>query len=123
MREQSADSSHAARGLRAVILAGGKGTRLRPFTVNFPKPLVPVCDTPVLEVFLRYLLRHEINDVTLTLGHLSELIQAYLMHAKNLTQSFPLQYVNEEAQSGRAGSFSLISNLNNSLLVRNGDVL
>src|SRR3954447_3931382 len=123
MPEQSTDLSQAARGLRAVILAGGKGTRLRPFTVNFPKPLVPVGDTPVLEVLLRYLLRHEINDVTLTLGHLSELIQAYLLHAKNLSQSFRMQFVNEEAPSGTAGSLALISNLNDTFLVMNGDVL
>jgi NDP-sugar pyrophosphorylase family protein len=123
MDEQPADSSQAAHGLRAVILAGGKGTRLRPFTVNFPKPLVPVGDTPVLEVLLRYLLRHGINDVTLTLGHLSELIRAYLLHAKDLTKSFKLQYVNEEAPSGTAGSLADIPNLTDTFLAMNGDVL
>src|SRR5437588_7007008 len=62
---------------RAVILAGGKGTRLRPFTVNFPKPLVPVGDRPVLEHLLRHLMRSGITDITLALGHLAELIKAY----------------------------------------------
>ena len=74
----------AAAGLRAVILAGGKGTALRPFTVNFPKPLVPLGDMPVLEVLIRQLLTYEITDITLTLGHLAELVLAYFDHRKAL---------------------------------------
>jgi NDP-sugar pyrophosphorylase family protein len=70
--------------MRAVILAGGKGTRLRPFTVNFPKPLVPVGDKPVLEVLIDRLIQHDITDITLTLGHLAELVKAYFSHRKTL---------------------------------------
>ena len=67
----------AAKGLRAVILAGGKGVRLRPFTASFPKPLVPLDDMPIIEILMRRLVRFGITDITLTLGHLAELIKAY----------------------------------------------
>jgi len=60
-------NSHAA-GMRAVILAGGKGTRLYPFTVNYPKPLMPLGNTPVLEVLIGQLLSYQITDITPTLG-------------------------------------------------------
>ena len=58
---------------RAVVLAGGKGTRLRPYTVVFPKPLMPLGDKPVLEVLLRRLMKFGVRDVCLTLGHLGVL--------------------------------------------------
>jgi NDP-sugar pyrophosphorylase family protein len=86
----------ASKGLKAVILAGGKGTRLMPFTVNFPKPLVPLGDTPVLEVLLQRLIRYGITDVTLTLGHLAELIRAYFDHRHKLVKRLNLSYVQEE---------------------------
>jgi len=112
-----------AAGLRAVILAGGKGTRLAPFTVNFPKPLVPLGDTPVLEVLLLRLLRFGITDVTLTLGHLAELIKAYFYHRQQLVQQLNLQYVDEEEPTGTAGSLALVPNLTGTFLVMNGDLL
>ena len=76
----------AAAGLRAVILAGGRGTRLGPFSVSFPKPLVPLGDTPVLEVLIRRLVGHGITDITLTLGHLAELITAYFARRRRAGQ-------------------------------------
>jgi NDP-mannose synthase len=110
-------------GMRAVILAGGKGTRLRPFTVNFPKPLVPVGDQPVLELVMRYLLRHGIRDITLTLGHLRELIKAYFAHAERFSEMFDLSYVEEEQPTGTAGSLVSVPDLNDTFLVMNGDVM
>jgi NDP-mannose synthase len=74
----------AVAGLRAVILAGGKGTRLLPFTVNFPKPLVPLGDTLIVEVLINRLLAYHITDITLTLGHLAELVKAYFDRRKCL---------------------------------------
>src|SRR5512139_172348 len=85
----------AAAGMRAVILAGGKGTRLAPYTASFPKPLVPLGDVPVLEVLIRRLLQHGITDITLTLGHLAELIKAYLQHRRCLADQCELRYVVE----------------------------
>lgn len=123
LREPGGPIPGAANGLRAVILAGGKGTRLRPFTVNFPKPLVPLGDTPVLEVLLRRLIRFGITDVTLTLGHLAELVQAYFDHRKSLSQHLELQFVHEEVPTGTAGSLSLVPGLDSTFLVMNGDLL
>ena len=116
-------NTNAAAGLRAVILAGGKGVRLKPFTVNFPKPLVPLGDTPVLEVLIRRLMRAGINDVTLTLGHLAELTKAYFTHRQELTKQLNLRFVDEDEPTGTAGSLSLVPGLNETFLVMNGDLL
>jgi len=113
----------AAAGLRAIILAGGKGVRLHPFTINFPKPLVPLGDTPVIEVLMRRLLHAGITDITLTLGHLAELMKAYFQHRKQLVEQLRLRFVEEEEPTGTAGSLSLISGLKDTFLVMNGDLL
>lgn len=113
----------AASGMRAVILAGGKGTRLRPFTINFPKPLVPLGDTPVLENLIHQLLEFGISDITLTLGHLAELVQAYLTHRRSLTQRLNLNYVIEDEPTGTAGSLASVAGLDSTFLVMNGDLL
>jgi NDP-mannose synthase len=109
--------------MRAIILAGGRGTRLRPFTASFPKPLVPVGDTPVVELLIRSLLRHGIYDVTLSLGHLAELVQAYFQHRQRLLTKLNLTYVLEEQPSGTAGSLALVEGLTDTFLVMNGDLL
>jgi NDP-mannose synthase len=109
--------------MRAVILAGGRGTRLLPFTASFPKPLVPLGDTPVVEVLIRNLLRRGICDITLTLGHLAELVQAYFHHRQRLLSRLNLSYVVEEEPTGTAGSLSLVDGLDETFLVLNGDLL
>lgn len=113
----------AAAGLRAIILAGGKGTRLLPFTVNFPKPLVPLGDTPVVEVLIRRLIRYGITDVTLTLGHLAELVKAYFHHRRHLTEHLTLRYIEEEEPTGTAGSLANVPGLTDTFLAMNGDLL
>lgn len=113
----------SATGLRAVILAGGRGVRLRPFTVNFPKPLVPLGDEPILEVLLRRLLRFGVRDVTLSLGHLAELIKAFFDHRTELTKQLDLRYVEEDQPTGTAGSLALVPDLTETFLVMNGDLL
>ena len=112
-----------AAGLRAIILAGGKGTRLRPFTVNFPKPLVPLGEKPVIEILIQRLLNFGINDVTITLGHLAELVKAYFHHRKEFTRKFKLRYVEEQEPTGTAGSLAYVRGLNRTFLVMNGDLL
>ena len=113
----------AAKGMRAVILAGGKGVRLRPFTVNFPKPLMPLGDHPILEVLIRRLMAFGITDVTLSLGHLAELIKAYFHTHNRLTAQVRLRYVEEDEPTGTAGSLASVPDLDDTFLVMNGDVL
>lgn len=115
--------SGGANGLRAVILAGGKGVRLHPFTINFPKPLVPLGDRPVIEVLINGLLAAGIKDITLTLGHLAELMKAYFQHRKELVRRMTLRFVEEDKPTGTAGSLSLVSGLSETFLVMNGDLL
>jgi NDP-sugar pyrophosphorylase family protein len=117
------ERSGAAAGLKAVILAGGKGTRLHPFSVSFPKPLVPLGDKPVLEILIRRLLRFGVTDVCLTLGHLAELVKAYFGHRKHLLEEIHLRYVHEEEPTGTAGSLALVDGLDRTFLVMNGDLL
>jgi NDP-sugar pyrophosphorylase family protein len=113
----------AAAGLRAVILAGGKGTRLLPFTVNFPKPLVPLGDTPVIEVLINRFIQFNITDITLTVGHLAELVKAYFDRRKCLHEKIHLSYIDEQEPTGTAGSLAMVPDLNQTFLVCNGDLL
>ncbi len=113
----------SAAGLRAIILAGGKGARLKPFTVNFPKPLVPLGDKPILEILIRRLIQYSITDITLSLGHMAELIKAYFVCHHRLTEQFRLRYVEEEEPTGTAGSLALIPGLDSTFVVMNGDLL
>ncbi len=63
--------------MKAVILAGGKGTRLAPYTTILPKPLMPIGDMPILEIVIRQLAHHGVGDITLAVGYLAELLMAY----------------------------------------------
>lgn len=109
--------------MKAVILAGGRGTRLHPFTVSFPKPLMPLGETPVLEVLMQRLIQQGVTDMTLCLGHLAGLIQAYMDQRKSLTSQIKLSYVLEEEPTGTAGSLSLVPGLDETFLALNGDLL
>jgi NDP-sugar pyrophosphorylase family protein len=116
-------TTDSAAGMRAVILAGGKGVRLRPFTVNFPKPLMPLGDHPIVEVLIQRLVASGITDITLTLGHLAELIKAYFHTHHRLTNQIRLRYVEEEEPTGTAGSLASVPDLTETFLVMNGDLL
>jgi NDP-mannose synthase len=109
--------------MKAIILAGGKGTRLQPFTVCFPKPMLPLADTPIIEVLIGHLLRFGIVDITLTLGHMAPLLRSYFDNRPNLTSKINLCYVEEEFPMGTAGSLALVPDLNETFLVANGDLL
>ena len=106
-----------------VIMAGGRGTRLRPFTANFPKPLVPLDDMPILEVVLMQLARRGFRDITLTLGHLSHLIDAYVSTRQWLNDELDIKKVYEDKPTGTAGSLAGVAGLDRTFLVMNGDVL
>ncbi len=70
--------------MKAIILAGGKGTRLAPYTKVLPKPLMPIGDMPILEILLRQLKRAGIDEVVLTVGHLAGLLQAFFQDGQSL---------------------------------------
>lgn len=110
-------------GVKAVILAGGKGTRLHPFTVTFPKPLMPLGDTPVIETLMRRLVRFGCSDVTLTLGHLAELTKAYFAQRSGAYKSLSLRFVQETEPTGTAGSLASVPDLTSTFITMNGDVL
>lgn len=109
--------------MKAVILAGGRGTRLAPYTTVFPKPLVPVGEYPIIEILVRQLIAQGITDVILSVGYLAELIKAYFLQRPSLMEKLNISYVMEEKPSGTAGSLSLISGLDETFLVMNGDLL
>jgi NDP-sugar pyrophosphorylase family protein len=107
--------------MKAVILAGGKGTRLRPYTTVFPKPLVPLGDMPILEIVLRQLKRHGVRDIIIAAGYLAELIQAFFGKGEKLDLN--ITYSIENKPLGTAGPLSLISGLDSDFIVMNGDLL
>jgi len=107
--------------MKAVVLAGGKGTRLAPYTKILPKPLMPIGDMPILEVILRQMKMAGIDQVVLTVGHLSELIRAFFQDGQHL--GLQISYSYEEKPLGTAGPIALIDGLDESFLVTNGDVL
>jgi NDP-sugar pyrophosphorylase family protein len=104
-----------------VVLAGGKGTRLAPYTTVLPKPLMPIGDIPILEIVLRQLAYHGFFEVTLAVGHLAELLMAYCGDGTRFGVN--ITYSREETPLGTAGPIALVSNLNKPFLVMNGDVL
>ena len=108
-------------GTRAVVLAGGRGTRLAPYTTVLPKPLMPVGDMPILEILLRQLRRAGISRVTLAVGHLAALLEAYFGDGARLGISLDYSYESEPA--GTAGPLALVDGLDQTFLVMNGDLL
>ena len=109
--------------MKAVILAGGKGTRLAPYTAVFPKPMLPVGDKPILEIIIRQLANYGFDEIILSVGYLAEIIQAYFQNGKAIPENVVITYVKEREPLGTAGAIGLIPNLNESFLVMNGDVL
>ena len=107
--------------MQAIILAGGKGTRLKPYTTVFPKPLMPIGENPILEIIIKRLKNHNFNNIVIAVGHLSELIQTFFTDGEkwglNISYSF------EDKPLGTAGPLKLIKSLNNDFLVMNGDGL
>ncbi len=106
---------------RAVILAGGEGTRLRPYTTVLPKPLMPVGDRPILDIVIRQLGRAGFEQVTIATGYLAELIEVFF--GDGARYGVAIDYFREEEPLGTVGALSLIDGLDEDFLVMNGDVL
>ncbi|MGD0552225.1 MAG: sugar phosphate nucleotidyltransferase [Sedimentisphaerales bacterium] len=107
--------------IRVIILAGGKGARLKPYTTVFPKPLMPIGDMPILEVVLRQLKYFGFEKITLSVNHLADLIQTFFGNGSKL--GLDISYCMEDKPLGTAGSISLAENLTEHFLVMNGDLL
>ncbi|MDX2283449.1 MAG: nucleotidyltransferase family protein [Bacteroidia bacterium] len=106
---------------RAVILAGGRGTRLRPYTVVLPKPLMPIGDYPVLEVIIRQLAHYGFGHITLAVNHQADIIKAYFGDGSKW--GLRIDYSLEDKPLSTMAPLRLIPGLPEHFLVMNGDVL
>jgi NDP-sugar pyrophosphorylase family protein len=108
--------------LKAVILAGGKGTRLKPYTAVFPKPLMPIKDMPILEIILKQLSVTGFDEAVIAVGYLAELIMTYCGDGSRF--GYPITYSREATPLGTAGCLGqLKERLLETFLMMNGDVL
>jgi len=106
---------------RAIILAGGKGTRLRPYTVVLPKPLMPIGEYPILEVIIRQLARNGFEHITLTVNHQVEIIRAFFGNGDKW--NVKIDYSFEDRPLSTMGPLKLIHDLPDNFLIMNGDIL
>jgi mannose-1-phosphate guanylyltransferase / phosphomannomutase len=108
--------------MKAVVMAGGEGTRLRPLTSNQPKPMVPIVGKPCIEHILELLKKHRLEDVIVTLAFLPQAIRSYFGNGESLAMD--IEYSVEDSPLGTAGSVRLASDrLDETFLVISGDAL
>ncbi|ADV61414.1 Nucleotidyl transferase [Isosphaera pallida ATCC 43644] len=110
--------------MKAILLAGGKGTRLRPFTAVLPKPLMPLGEPepmPIIEIVLRQLARDGFDDVTILTGYFAEFIETFCGDGSRFGTR--LRYIRESHPLGTAGGLRLVPRPDDSTLVLNGDIL
>lgn len=105
----------------AVILAGGKGTRLRPYTVAIPKPLVPIAGKPILEIIIIQLAKQGFKRLIITVNHQADIIMAYFGDGRKW--GIKIEYSLEDTPLGTMGPIKLVQDLPDHFLVMNGDVL
>lgn len=107
--------------MHAVIMAGGRGSRLQPYTTVLPKPLMPIGDRPILDVLLHQLVNAGVDGVTISVGHLGGLIESWIAHGGGY--GIPVHFVYEEEPLGTAGALANIGRPQDTFLALNGDVL
>jgi NDP-sugar pyrophosphorylase family protein len=120
-RELRAANGNGNGATRAVIFAGGRGTRLAPYTSVLPKPLMPIGDRSILELVINQLSECGIEDLTLCVGYLSHLIEAVI--GDGATHGVDIKYVREEEALGTAAPLRLVDGLDDTFIAMNGDVL
>lgn len=108
---------------QAIILAGGKGTRLLPYTIVVPKPMLPIGGIPVIEIISRQLFFHGFNLVTVSLGHLSEMIEIFLKSKSSESALPQFNFFREDVELGTSGPIKAIQPNAESFFVVNGDIL
>ena len=106
---------------RAVVLAGGQGVRLRPYTVALPKPLMPIGEYPILEVIIRQLVAHGFTHITLAVNHQADIIKAFFQNGRKW--GIKIDYSLETKPLSTMGPLKLIQDLPENFLVMNGDVI
>jgi len=110
--------------MKAIILAGGLGTRLRPLTFAIPKPLIPVGERPILEILIENLKTYGVTDIYLAVGYRAELIQLYFQDGQRFGVN--IHYSQEEKRLGTAGPLRLIRDrfgIVEPVLVMNSDIM
>jgi NDP-sugar pyrophosphorylase family protein len=107
--------------MQAVIMAGGRGTRLAPYTTVLPKPLMPLSDRPIIDVILRQLVRADVQAVNISVGHLGGLIESWIRHEANY--GVPISFFYEDELLGTAGALGNIEPRDGTFLAMNGDIL
>ena len=107
--------------MRAILLAGGKGTRLRPYTTTIPKPIVPIGDMAIMEIVVRQLAARGCEHITVAVSHQANLVMAYFGDGERW--GLKIDYSIEDQPLGTIGPLKLISDLPDDFLVMNGDVL
>jgi NDP-mannose synthase len=107
--------------MQAIILAGGRGRRLHPYTTVLPKPLMPIGDYPILEIVLRQLEKAGFSDIIISTGYLDALIRAYIESRDIHTST--IRFSHENSPLGTIGPLHLIPDLDDTFLVINGDIL
>lgn len=106
---------------RAIILAGGKGTRLKPYTVSLPKPLVPVGEMPIIEIIIRRLVDAGFDHLTITVNHMADIVRAFCGDGSKW--NVKIDYSLENKPLSTMGPLKLIQDLPDNFLIINGDVL
>jgi NDP-mannose synthase len=120
-RSRPSQASSESQGRPAVILAGGKGERLGPYTTVLPKPLLPIGDQAILEVVVKQLRSYGFSDLTFAVGYLAHLVQAVFNDGSD--HGVSIRYHHESKPRGTAGALATIGGFDDSFLIMNGDVL
>jgi NDP-sugar pyrophosphorylase family protein len=107
--------------LEALVMAGGRGSRLDPLTAFLPKPLVPVADRPVLEHAIAMMAAQGVRDIAVSLGYLAPLVQAYFGDGARF--GVRIRYLVEQHPLGTAGAIGLLGGWRDTLFVMNADIL
>jgi NDP-mannose synthase len=107
--------------MKAVIMAGGRGSRLAPYTTVLPKPLMPLIDRPVIDVVLRQLVRAGVVEALISVGHLGSLIESWIKSEADY--GIPVSFLYEDEPLGTAGALGNITAPEGTFLALNGDIL